>query len=700
MKNNRLALFAAVALASASVLAVNRVKISGDDAEYTTLDAALKVAATKTDPVIWILESPSLSSAVTITNNTTICAYPETLVDLTDANLKIEGKGAFTVASGGKLVFTNLTVTAKARTTPLVTAAEGSSVVLQNGFALSGPMLSGTAACGFSVASGAVLAMESGAAVSGCVKTAATYGTAKGGAVRLAEGAVFDFAGGSITGCSILGHGGAVYAASGSTLNVSGDATAAGNSVDDIYLEEGASLTVTGALTGAAGCLGVTAAGASADGDGFATLADGVSADDTTLAAFANGADATAAAKVDESDASLLVWSVTPEEDEPTGPQPVDEADAAVKLENGDGTLFYASLEDGFAAATNGTATLTVLGDVLFTNSVTLATDMTIACETNRFTVARPGSAMIDVGANSLTVTNVTFSGGTGRLVTVTGGTLTLDADSEICYVYGSGSDFVAPVTVWGGTFKMNGNASIYYCRNAFSRTAGDALAAGGAVVDGDGAKAILNGGRICGCVATGLSAGGLYIGNTATIEIAGGLCMITDNTVDGVACNLVVQDLSALSLTGDLEGDGVNTPVIGFTEGIKASTEVFGEIASGVDPASASYFVRDANEARGLVGDDGVSLVWGESPWREPSAIAFASITETDEGWELVVTNRVQYCNYRLLWTEDLAKGFTSTGAWEQATADGAWTTNIVTTAEAMFFRAEGEEGRKPDEE
>ena len=80
------------------------------------------------------------------------------------------------------------------------------------------------------------------------------------------------------------------------------------------------------------------------------------------------------------------------------------------------------------------------------------------------------------------------------------------------------------------------------------------------------------------------------------------------------------------------------------------------------------------------------------------PSPIAFKSIDRvSDTEWKLVVTDRVEYCNYRLIWTKDLAKGFTSTGDWEHAVGEAAapiWTTNVLTTGGAWFWRAEGADG------
>ena len=80
------------------------------------------------------------------------------------------------------------------------------------------------------------------------------------------------------------------------------------------------------------------------------------------------------------------------------------------------------------------------------------------------------------------------------------------------------------------------------------------------------------------------------------------------------------------------------------------------------------------------------------------PSPIAFKSIDRvSDTVWTLVITDRVEYCNYRLIWTTDLTKGFTSTGDWEHAVgpaAEPTWTTNVITTGGAWFWRAEGADG------
>ena len=79
------------------------------------------------------------------------------------------------------------------------------------------------------------------------------------------------------------------------------------------------------------------------------------------------------------------------------------------------------------------------------------------------------------------------------------------------------------------------------------------------------------------------------------------------------------------------------------------------------------------------------------------PTPIAFQSIERIAEGsWRLVVTNRVPWCWYRLLSTDDLTKGFTTTNEWEQAPSDAtpAWTNEVEATVDARFWRAEAKEG------
>ena len=93
-----------------------------------------------------------------------------------------------------------------------------------------------------------------------------------------------------------------------------------------------------------------------------------------------------------------------------------------------------------------------------------------------------------------------------------------------------------------------------------------------------------------------------------------------------------------------------------------------------------------------------GSSTPYWEVVTINPTPIAFKSIMRgtSDVEWELVVTNRVRYCNYRLLWTTNLVDGFVSTGAWEHVVHEdcAVWATNVITAGGAYFWRAEGVDG------
>lgn len=112
--------------------------------------------------------------------------------------------------------------------------------------------------------------------------------------------------------------------------------------------------------------------------------------------------------------------------------------------------------------------------------------------------------------------------------------------------------------------------------------------------------------------------------------------------------------------------------------------------------------FSRDGKVVVGGVTYYGIGEFAAEPEIVIPGPIAFESITRISETeWELVVTNIVPYCNYRLLWTDDLTKNFKPIKDWEQAAADApkAWTNNVSASGAARFWKAEGKEGEKPAE-
>lgn len=703
-------------------------KDGSDPALFRTLDKLLKNYRDETGDILVTL----LRSRVTLNED---CELAGSSANWTvtaaegDGRIVFGGNAAIALASGVNFTVVDVTLaggSAISATSP-VTVGSGATFTLDSGAALTG----------FGVANGkhvidvegGRLVMKEGSGISSCAM--ATGGG--NGTVFLANGAVFDFEGGAITGCTAGSAGGAVYVNRGTTVNVSGSATAADNkdgkdSSNDIYLAAASNLVLAGPLKGSGG-IGVCGTGAKVyEGCAFASVKSGVG-DSVALQAcalFLNEADPDLYAGVS---GSTLVWSA-----EPPAAAPVDESEAVAKVAD----KFYRTLSDAFNAA-EGTATITLLADADFTESVAV-TNGTVTLDGAGYTLTRSGAgtACFAVSNATFTVKNVTVSGGTGRVIDAYRSELTLDSGAAIEIVTGYDASFVAPVVVWGGKFTMNSGASVTGCSNSYQRELGDGITAGAIAVSGFSetggetgtAEAHLNGGTVTGCSSS--QAGGIYIGNGATVDIKGDL-VITNNTAGGAVCNLLVNDLSALTLVGELTGS------VGYTEGIDASETQFGTTTLSGDAASASAakFTHDANNATGLVHTDGTTLIWGpapgpvdpddpdnpdpddpdnpdpddpdnpddpdpEDPTTEtvsPAPIAFKSITETEAGWELVITNRVPYCWYRLVYTSDLMSGFTVTGAWEQAAADATpeWTTNIVTTTPAFFWKAEAKDGEKP---
>ena len=149
---------------------------------------------------------------------------------------------------------------------------------------------------------------------------------------------------------------------------------------------------------------------------------------------------------------------------------------------------------------------------------------------------------------------------------------------------------------------------------------------------------------------------------------------------------------------------------VAGLPEGVTVSYENNVRTEIGSQTAIAHFTVPDPDNyepisdmTAELVIEDGGEIPPPPPPGptvttNDPWDIAFESITRVSEtSWKVVVTNRRELCWYRLIYTDDLAKGFTKTGAWEQATADApkAWTNDVNFDAgdvkPAYFWKAEG---------
>ena len=450
----------------------------------------------------------------------------------------------------------------------------------------------------------------------------AAFEVRNGGILTLGDGA--DVAIG-VAGMATKGNYPVMASGDGSRICVSGSAKAL-----DVSVGNGAKLVLAGAFYGA-----VSVAAPVATNAAFCVVGEGVTEAEAAAACahFTNVADANLRAAVED---GALVWRAP--EPVPEHPE-VDPSVAVASLADANGTRYYGSVEDAFAVETAGSVTVTLMKDAELLKSCAAQADVVL--DGNGHTLTRPGTAQLAVTNLSLTVTNVVLTGGTSRLIDVMGGALTLEAGTVVRNIEGSGAEMVAPIVVWGGTFTMNDGVEILECANGYRRPNGGPLAAGGVVVasckDATGAiveaKAFLNGGTVTGC--GGASAGGIYIGNKATVSVQGDLFLAGNRNLEGAPCNLVVHDLSALDLVGAVT-HGKKT--IGFTEGILANTNEFGVVTASLSDdeivTSARNFVHDTNGDVGAAvrGSGKTLLVWN-------SAISTDGTYVNDDGTYTVVS-------------------------------------------------------------
>lgn len=362
--------------------------------------------------------------------------------------------------------------------------------------------------------------------------------------------------------------------------------------------------------------------------------------------------------------------------------------------------LLVVAVVCGVSAFSAEAATITLSSDTNLTSSITISEDTTL--DGGGFGMTRSGSQCITVDGAALTVRNITISGGRNMIFFVTGGgSLTLASGTTITDISCSGG--YSPISVWGGTLTLESGSAISGCVNSYVRSTGGPVVAGAITVSErlNGGTTIpallyLNGGTVTGCRSS--FAGGIAVSVASKVFVEGDANVTGNTLLDGsTPSNLLVQDQSGLELTSAFTGS------VGYTAGYKAdeaSTNVFGSAYSGATSEEAARFVNDSNSATGIV--EGTVLYWSVGSGQQyqtvyPAPIAFKSITRTETGWELVVTNVVEYCSYRLLGTADLASDFAGVTDWFMADFSGEWTTNVVSDADAYFWRAEGREGEKP---
>ncbi len=464
-----------------------------------------------------------------------------------------------------------------------------------------------------------------------------------------------------------------------------------------------------------------------------------------SAAAFFSNTDAGLMAVYNEDGGKTLIWAEIPDAGLRTEPLASDVA-RIVRSETV--TNYFNTIAEAFEAVDGDGVTVEILSQARFDNDLTLPPyAFTICCAPDASASAmlcRWGDYKIVVPTGcSLTVTNLEINGSSGLvpsatkgLMDVCGGKLTLQNGARICDVSGAkgGNRAVSGVVVSdNGTVTMESGAVIENCRNAYVNVGNGAGVGAGLLVDKG--TATLNGGTITGCVA--YRSAGVSISNGGVLYIKGDVQIIGNKTLEGDASDLTIEQNASLVLTDELD----ETSSVGIEDGNFTDMNVFGSVdPSYTEPVSnlvesAALFYRDADPSvtgRVVTNETQALLVWAtalktdadgntyyedaegiryglagevvvpvpEPPAVEsvvtnyPSAIAFKVIERLDATtWRLVVTDRVETCRYRLLSTDDLTKGFTTTSDWvrTETGAPAAWTNDVPSSAGQQFWRVEG---------
>lgn len=556
-----------------------------------------------------------LTNAVAVSQNLRLTASPA------GKTITFSGKGALTVSSAGSLAIDHIALTASDIRREHFITVDGGELTLGDGTDIHD--VKGKSCSTVFVQNSGTVQMLDGAKISGCVCATDTTKLVNSAGVCLSKGGcLLDMFGGTITECTSSYYGAGVFVVNSAEVRVSGSASVYGNryngNPNNIYLDGGWSrLVLSGEAYGYIGVEYPTSLPKRNGVDGVFASIDGptqAEAQASLLSFFNDYAVRSGKAPlvaVLTNDGGSLQWAAAPE-----GPQPVPELVADVRVVSADGSEsnFYRTIGDGFAVAKDGDR-VELVRDAYLVEDVSVTNAAAIVFDGCGKTVHRLADVSVFVPSDtSLTLTNVVLSGalgGTTTMVRVNGGSLTMEDGAVICDVSGSGDRARGGVVVWAGTFTMNPGAVIRNCSNAFIREQDGSGCGGGLLVDYG--VAYLNGGTITGCSA--YQAGGVFIGNKSRVYVKGDLLVADNTSLAGEKSDLIVHDLSQLTLVGELAGE------IGFREGISADPNVIGCIDPDYfDSASQDELVTDARRFRhDLTGDYGavatngteILLVW-----------------------------------------------------------------------------------------
>ena len=726
-----------------------------DLVNYRTLSALMNHIGRSGAPVAYLYQDTVLTNEIDVSDwNLTISSTNGNhTVDPSDV-------ASFRVGTNGSLMITNVTFSGRTGSTFItvdggtLTLEKGASLEELDG----DESVTIPAAPGAVMLQSGTMTMRPGSSILRC---SAIGPNACGGAIYVwGADCVLNLEGGTISGCFAKSFGGGIYADAylgPAEVNLSGPLTVYGNTsgssgemFDDIYGSLDAAFMLKGNLTG--GRVGLSYSyDMPHPGDAFISNGVGAEVSDHTLASFAcedlfaYEEDLEAAMSAD---GESLIWV-----DAVYDPDTVRKADhvAQIVREGGAVTNYFRYLDGlngAFAAIDADGLAVELLNsdyviDLYETIPVEHEVTLRLADEVVRMSDAvlyRAGECGFKItSGGKLTVDGVDIRGtyeGQGKnngtpLLYVEGGELVLTNGTAVSGVLGSQNRASNAVAVYdGGTFTMTDGTSISNCENSYEND-GDQTGVGAALLVDNG-TAYLRGGTITGNKA--YRAAGVSIGNEGVAYVSGNMFVKSNTkTSGGVRSDFAVEDDGQLYLDGFL----VDSASIGIEEGVPGQyhdTNVFGRVSNELLPEISDYvpsarrFFRDDTKITGRIVTNATEalLVWsyaaeggaytnangdvygiviGSTPephWEvvttNPTAIAFKSIDRvSDTEWRLVITDRVEYCNYRLIWTDDLTKGFTSTGDWEHAVGAAAspeWTTNVITTGGAWFWRAEGKDG------
>lgn len=589
------------------------------------------------------------------------------------------------------------------------------------------------------VLNGGTFQMGDGSFVTGCSGggsgAAAIYLSQSGAAARLM--------GGHIEGC--VHPNGAVYAASGATIEVSGDTIVIGNTNNsgatrNIMPRGDGDLKLVGVLTGRVG----VNFGNADDAQFGVVTGGGDSADhfvcdtktakgETLLGSASNG---------------TLVWKATV-----VVPPPNVEVNGKT----------YGTLADAVAAAADGD-TLTILAPIAVSSMpvrIDRALTITASDPTNVIRRGASGELSVNTVARAIEIasTGVVFRnivlGDDDRewprafVHVLEGGELTLGEGAVVRNVRATAmmrEGRMEPIgrsaagVLVAGTLIMEDGSAIVSCVNRFDQSAG-----GGVLASGSGAAFDFRGGTVSGCSAS--RGGGVCIEKHAKALVRGG-----GTILDNANGNLYVAAESPLEIAD------VFTGRIDYREGVvrpDTETNIFADVtydyADDLDAlaAGAIRFTNELTRACGVAVTNGAgaaSYIWntalatsttyekddnrwvpiGEVPPQpspdpgpvppgptpeppeivDPYPIAFTSIEKTDAEWVLVATNARRWCWYSL-WSGTSLKtneyevvkvgGQLLSNQWNQA--DGPITNRVpvVESEPVRFWIIRGASGEVP---